>query len=308
MKNSSALATLRGKTTMRRLPRSTTRLIFFFAFIIINADQVATAQEFGPPLPGTKPLSITGDIASELVAGVDRFLLKQIDDSTANRMKHWKRDFSSPAAYTASVEPNRRRLAHILGVRDPSARSVFAQHLDDVTHTMASSSGRGTYFPSEAFAGRPLWRRHRRRTPGVAQHPTGPMGTVIVIPDADQTPEQLFGMMPGVPASNLKWPAGLPQSGYDVIVPDLAKSTAPVAARNGGEAKLTNREFVYRSAFELGPPHHWLRGPEGAGPGGPRKRRKPAPTRDRQRQDRGFRLWRRRRDRGCVRGRVSIRG
>ena len=62
---------------------------------------------------------MTGDIASELVAGVDRFLLKQIDESTANRAKFWNRDFSSHAAYNKSVKPNRHRLAHILGVRDP---------------------------------------------------------------------------------------------------------------------------------------------------------------------------------------------
>ena len=62
---------------------------------------------------------MTGDIASELVSGVDRFLLRQIDESTANRAMHWKRDFSPRGAYIASVEPNRKRLGHILGVRDP---------------------------------------------------------------------------------------------------------------------------------------------------------------------------------------------
>ena len=230
---------------MRYLPRSTTRLIFLFASIIINANQVATADDFGPPLPGTKPLSMTGDIASELVAGVDRFLLKQIDDSTANRMKHWKRDFSSPAAYTASVEPNRRRLAHILGVRDPSARSVFAQHQDNDTYTMASSSGQPYFVRSirwPAFGdvtgeGLQAWHNTQRA-----------MGTVIVIPDADQTPEQLFGMMPGVPAES-QVARRLAANGYDVIVPTLIDRT--VAARNG-RAKLTSREFVYRSAFELG--------------------------------------------------------
>ena len=30
----------------------------------------------------------------------------------------WKRDFSTPEAYSKSLEPNRKRLAHILGVRD----------------------------------------------------------------------------------------------------------------------------------------------------------------------------------------------
>ena len=41
----------------------------------------------GAPLPGTKPLTMTGDIASELVAGADRFLLKQIEESAAKREK-----------------------------------------------------------------------------------------------------------------------------------------------------------------------------------------------------------------------------
>src|SRR5262245_22136598 len=79
---------------------------------------VTVAEDFGPPLPGTKPLTVTGDIASELVAGVDRFLLKQIDESAGKRATYWKRDFSSHAAYDTSIAPNRARLAHILGVRD----------------------------------------------------------------------------------------------------------------------------------------------------------------------------------------------
>src|SRR3984893_7130349 len=94
--------------------------LFAISFFMYSptAPGPAAAEEFGPPLPGTEPLTMTGDIASELVAGVDRFLLKQIDESTAKREKYWKRDLSSHAAYHASVEPNRKRLAHILGLRD----------------------------------------------------------------------------------------------------------------------------------------------------------------------------------------------
>ena len=69
-------------------------------------------------LPGTKPLTIEGDIAAQLVAGVDKFLLRELDKSVERRAKHWKRDFSSAEAYNKSIEPNRKRLAHILGVRD----------------------------------------------------------------------------------------------------------------------------------------------------------------------------------------------
>ena len=75
-----------------------------------------------------------------------------------------------------------------------------------------------------------------------------PMDTIIVIPDADQTPEQLFGLVPGVPAES-QVARRLAENGYNVIVPALIDRT--VAARNG-RAKLTSREFIYRSAFELG--------------------------------------------------------
>jgi hypothetical protein len=71
------------------------------------------------PLEGTKPLTMEGDIASQLVAGVDRFLLRKIEESVEKRARHWKRDFSSAEAYSKSIEPNRKRLAHILGMRDP---------------------------------------------------------------------------------------------------------------------------------------------------------------------------------------------
>ena len=90
---------------------------------------IAAAQELGSPLPGTKPLTMTGDLASEMVAGADRFLLRQIEESAGKREKYWKRDFSSPAAYQASVEPNRKRLAHILGVRDARVPSVVRKAL-----------------------------------------------------------------------------------------------------------------------------------------------------------------------------------
>ncbi|MGO9924320.1 MAG: hypothetical protein ACLQIB_57735, partial [Isosphaeraceae bacterium] len=62
------------------------RLAFLFGLLFSISDASrAPAQQSGPPLPGTKPLTMSGDIASDLVAGVDRFLLRQIDESTARR-------------------------------------------------------------------------------------------------------------------------------------------------------------------------------------------------------------------------------
>src|SRR5687768_18479837 len=70
------------------------------------------------PLPNTRPLTWTDDIASRMIDGIDQFLLNEIEQSTARRARHWKPDYSSEDAYTKSLEPNRKALAHILGLRD----------------------------------------------------------------------------------------------------------------------------------------------------------------------------------------------
>ena len=71
---------------------------------------------------------------------------------------------------------------------------------------------------------------------------------MIVVPDADQTPEQLAGLVAGV-RSTSQAARRLAESHCHVFVPTLIDRT--VSPRNG-RARLTSREFIYRSAFELG--------------------------------------------------------
>jgi dienelactone hydrolase len=202
------------------------------------------------PLPGTKPLTMTGDIASELVAGVDRFLLKKIDESIEKRARHWKRELlSSPEAYSKSLEPNRKRLAHILGVRDPRVPFDAPELLG--TTAQPALVGKGVNF--EAFAVR--WAAFSDvHGEGLLLVPKGKkVADVIAIPDADQTPEQITGLLPGVPAES-QYARRLAESGCRVLVPVLIdrkmkKRSAPDS--NSG-SNLTSREFLYRSAFELG--------------------------------------------------------
>jgi dienelactone hydrolase len=196
-------------------------------------------------LPGTAPLTMQGDIASELVAGADRFLLRQIEKSAANRQRHWKRDLSSAQAYNASIEPNRKRLAHILGVRDPRVafdgpRLVGTLDRPDLLASAEKYNVLAVRWPAFGdVSGEGLQLEPGDRI-GVAD--------VIVIPDADTLPEQLAGLMPGLPPDR-QVARRLAESGCRVIVPVLIDRT--VEPRNG-RAKLTNREFVYRPAFELG--------------------------------------------------------
>ena len=75
-----------------------------------------------------------------------------------------------------------------------------------------------------------------------------PLAHVIVLPDANQTPEMLCGLQPGISKSS-QVARRLAEAGCQVIVPMLIdRSYAPRNAR----AKMTNREYIYRSAYELG--------------------------------------------------------
>jgi dienelactone hydrolase len=198
------------------------------------------------PLAGTKPLTMTGDIASQLVAGVDKFLLREIDGAQARRDKAWKVvDRSSPEKYQKSLEPFRKRLAHILGVRDP--RVPFEAPTLVGTTKQPALVGKGPNYEVFAVRWPALDGVHGE---GLLLVPSKgkPVADVIAIPDADVTPEQLVGLMAGVPAES-QYARRLAESGCRVLVPVLIDRT--YAARNG-RAKMTNREYLYRPAFELG--------------------------------------------------------
>jgi dienelactone hydrolase len=208
----------------------------------LSADDAKSSDP--QPLPGTAPLTMEGDIASHLVAGVDKFLLRKIDESVAKRERYWKRDFASVEAYNKSIEPNRKRLAHILGVRDP--RVPFEAPELVGTTAQPALVGRGKGY--EVFAVR--WPAFGDvHGEGLLLVPTGKkVADVVAIPDADQTPEQIVGLMEGVPAES-QFARRLAESGCRVIIPTLIERHME---KRLGRANLTNREYLYRSAFELG--------------------------------------------------------
>ncbi len=196
-------------------------------------------------LPGTKALTMKGDIASQLVDGVDKFLLREIESAAKNREKFWNRDFTSAAAYDKSIEPNRKRLAHILGVRD--ARIAFTSPELVATLDEPALVGKGANYEILAVRWPVIGKMYGE---GLLLRPTKgkPVADIVAIPDADVTPEQLCGLMRGVKAES-QYARRLAESGCRVLVPTLIDRT--YAARNG-RAKMTNREFLYRSAFEMG--------------------------------------------------------
>ena len=193
------------------------------------------------PKLDTTPLTLEGDIASHLVAGVDQFLLDELAASVAKRPAYWDRDFSSHEAYVKSVEPNRKRLAHILGLRD--ARTAFDGLQLDGTTATSSLVGQTDRITIHAVS----WPAFRDVTgTGLLLEPRGRdvVANVVAIPDSGQIPEQIAGLSLGL-SPELQYARRLAESGCRVVVPMLIDRQEKIT-------RLTRREFLYRSAFELG--------------------------------------------------------
>ena len=216
--------------------------------LIAQAAPEAVPSE---PLPGTQLLTMQGDIASNLVAGADRFLLKELENSVRGRESFFHRDLSSADAYTASLNTNRQRLASILGVRDARANASAFEAVSSVP--AAGPVARGAGYEIYAVRWGAFGEVHGA---GLLLLPTNgvPAERVIAVPDADQTPEQLVGLAEGV-AADSQFARRLAESGCLVVVPALVnRHTGEVKAAGAGDrgAALSNREFIYRPAYELG--------------------------------------------------------
>lgn len=211
---------------------------------ILLATTPLVAEEADDVLPGTEALTLEGDIASQLVDGVDRFLLRELAASIEKRPAHWNRDVTSAEAYAESVQSNRARLATILGLRDP--RVPFS------ALELRATTQRGSL-----VARTDRYAIHEVRWPvigdvfseGLLLEPTGTIrAQIVAIPDADQTPEQLAGLADGIPES-AQFARRLAENGCRVVVPALISRERE---KRNGRANLTHREYLHRSAFELG--------------------------------------------------------
>ncbi len=214
--------------------------VLFALFCSLGAlgDDVAPAK-----LPKTEALTMPGDIASELVNGADRFLLDETTKSVGRRNKYWRRRPGSVEEYNKSIAPNRARLTHILGLRDE--RVPFESPELVATTKSAALLGEGDEFKAYAVRWPAFGGVHGE---GVLLVPERePVADIVALPDCEQTPEMLAGLAEGIPGES-QFARRLAESGCRVIIPVLINRQV----EQHGRAKLSNREYLYRSAFELG--------------------------------------------------------
>ncbi len=196
-------------------------------------------------LPGTRPLDWEGDIAERMVHQADQLLLRELQQSIARRAAHWSRDAQSPAAYQASIEPNRRRLAHILGVRNArqgSERMWLVGTVDQPATVAENRQIRVQAVRWQTFG--------RIEGEGLLLLPVGrePVADIVAVADPVQSPESLSGLEP-LDLPSHPYARRLAESGCRVLVPWIVDRHL---REWNGRAELTTREYLYRSAFELG--------------------------------------------------------
>lgn len=205
------------------------------------------------PLPGTQPLTAEGDLAFQMIAGIDKYLMRALAASPEQRKSRWKTDAASHEAYNAFLQSKRERLRQILGAVDKRLPVTDLEYVSDTSTRALIAEGNG-------------YTVHAVRWPvldgvnaeGLLLEPlpiksdSKPPACVVALPDADWTPEMLTGLLPGVPPA-AQVARRLAENGCRVLVPTLIDRNDTWS----GNPRLTmtnqpHREFIYRMSFEMG--------------------------------------------------------
>ena len=205
-------------------------------------------------LPDTAPLTVGPDFAVQMVDGINQYLQKATSASVEQRGKLWNRNYQSAEAYEQSVKSNRDHLRRIIGAVDARlpVHDIVLDNLISRPGPVATGTGYKVYavrWPVfEGVDGE-----------GLLLQPDGePVARVVAIPDADQTPEMLAGLAPGIePAAQTA--RRLVEAGCQVLVPVLIDRSDTWSGIPGiGMTNQPHREWIYRMSYEVGTAHHRL--------------------------------------------------
>ena len=198
-------------------------------------------------ITGTQPLETTNDLSREMVAGIDKFLMRETTAALSRRSNYWRRDFSSSAAYEKSVAENRERFRTIIGAVDERlpvtalefVSSTSQSSLVVETDGYAVHAVRWPVFPGVHGEGLPLLKSAQSPGGGVAGRRSN-SGNVV-------------GPRARVPAIS-QCGRRLAEGGCEVLI-NLNRPARHVVGQRPRLRRFTNqphREWIYRQAFEMG--------------------------------------------------------
>ncbi len=231
-------------------------LVRLLLSLAVLSTALTTAADAQSQIPNTQPLTWDGDLADRMMDGLHRFVEKKIDNAVKTRGQFWRRDTSSPEAYEKSIAPNRERLKKLIGMVDQRAplrmemvrqlpgEAVIAKGETTLTGNkqMSYDVMRVRWTVLEGVTGEGL----------LLKPTTPPIGAVVAIPDADELPEQIAGIVEGTP-NQLQFARHLAEYGFLVLVPTLIDRSDRFS---GNElVAFTNqphREWIWRQSYHMG--------------------------------------------------------
>jgi hypothetical protein len=218
----------------------------WFWMISLWACSASQAQEV---LTNTQPLTLQGDRSAQSVPGIDKLLARETAPTIGERTNYWHRDFASVEVYDKSVQANRERLRKLIGAMDARLPVGALEFLGSASATAKIAEAdsftvqvvRWPVFEGVFAEG--LWLEPK----------TEPAANVVAIPDADQTPEMLVGLAPGL-APERQFARRLAENGCEIFVPVLIdrQDTGPGNAPSMRFTNQSRREWICRQAVPLG--------------------------------------------------------
>jgi dienelactone hydrolase len=200
------------------------------------------------PVAGAQPLDWTEeDLSGRMMDGAHRFVERKIAEAGRDRGKRWHTSSPSAASREVTAELHRKRLREIIGAAGSRPVPRMERFGDDASPALAAEA--------EAY------KVYQVRWPametvegeGLLVQPSGKaVAHVVAIPDADQTPEQLMGLAPGLPPEQ-QWARRLAENGFELVIPVLV--TRRLLETEDAQLKAseqTEREWIYRQAFHMG--------------------------------------------------------
>ena len=196
------------------------------------------------PLSGTERLTLDGDIAMHMLDGIhtyiDGLLVQRVEERTA----HWKALFAGEEVEKA-LNDKRGQLRTVLGAVD--------KRVPVKMETLATPGEEGPVATGKNYK---IYAVRWAVLPGVfgeghlLEPDTFCGASLVVLPDADETPESLLGL---AEKTQTTYPLRFAEAGYRVLVMDLVNRESTWSGHP--EVRMTkqpHREFIYRGAYEMG--------------------------------------------------------
>lgn len=187
-------------------------------------------------LPHSLPLTTKEDMSVQMMEGIDQYLDQLLSISSQQQRGH-------------VVPADRDRLRRIIGLVDsPDSQGEM---LYVSTTSIPSIVAENEYFMAHAVRWPVFGGIHGE---GLLLQPKGVVTSrVVVLPDADETPEMLLGIAPGLPAGQ-HYARTLAENGCQVLIPTII-DRSDIASGSKRLNRYTNqphREWIYRQAYTFG--------------------------------------------------------